>query len=126
LIVIDSSALFAIILEEPENVRCSEAIESADKLLMSAATLTECLVVASGKNLFNEMAAFLNALDLTVVPLSEQRAFDAGNSHRRWGKGRHPAKLNYGDSFAYALAKEFDYPLLFVGNDFALTDVEAA
>jgi ribonuclease VapC len=126
LIVIDSSALFAIILEEPENQRCSEAIERADKLLMSAATLTECLVVASGKNLFNEMAAFLAELDLTIVPLSERRAYDAGNCYRQWGKGLHPAKLNYGDSFAYALAKEHDCPMLFVGNDFALTDVAVA
>ncbi|HZF96553.1 MAG TPA: type II toxin-antitoxin system VapC family toxin [Allosphingosinicella sp.] len=65
-------------------------------------------------------------LDPEVVPLTEERARAAAEAYRTWGEGFHPAKLNFGDSFAYALAKEHDCPLLFIGNDFSKTDVKIA
>ena len=126
MIVIDGSALFAVLLGESESSRCRAAIEAADELYMSAGSLTECLIVAAGKDVYDEMQNFIAALDLTIMPVSELRAYMGAEAYRIWGKGFHKASLNLGDSFAYALAKELDCPLLFVGNDFARTDIEAA
>ena len=126
MIILDGSALFAILLDEPEADRCVDAIENADKLLISAASFTECLIAAAGKGVSERMNALLNGLDIEIIPLTEQRARAAADGYRIWGRGFHKAALNYGDSFAYALAKEFGCPLLFVGNDFARTDIEAA
>lgn len=126
MIVIDGSALFAILLGEPEAHRCRAAIETADELYMSAGSLTECLIVAAGKAVYDEMRNFIAALDLTIMPVNELRAHTGAEAYRIWGKGFHKASLNLGDSFAYALAKELDCPLLFIGNDFAHTDLQAA
>jgi ribonuclease VapC len=70
--------------------------------------------------------SFVSALDAIIVPLTETRARAAAEAYRHWGKGIDPAHLNFADCFAYVLAKEHDCPLLFVGNDFAKTDVKAA
>ena len=126
MIVIDGSALFAILFDEPDRRRCETALTTTDDVLISAASLTELLIVAAGKGIFDTMQAFVDALAPTVVPLTAGRARAAADAYRIWGKGFHPAKLNLGDSFAYALAIEHGCPLLFVGNDFALTDVTAA
>jgi ribonuclease VapC len=126
MIVIDGSALFAILLAEAEAPRCRAAIESADELYMSAGSLMECLIVASRKDVYDEMRNFIAALDLRIIPVTENLARAGVEGYRKWGKGFHPAKLNMGDSFAYILARDLDCPLLFVGNDFALTDVEVA
>ncbi|MEP6785058.1 MAG: type II toxin-antitoxin system VapC family toxin [Sphingomonadales bacterium] len=123
MIVLDGSALFAILLGEPGAQRCEDAIEHADELLMSAASLTECLIVAAGKGVHDEMAAFLDGLHPTIVPVTVDRARAAADAYRAWGKGFHKASLNFGDSFAYALAMEHECPLLFVGDDFSRTDV---
>jgi ribonuclease VapC len=126
LIVLDGSALFAILLDEPQGSACEAVIERERELLLSAGSLTELLVVAAGKGIFDEMVGFINSLGPTVEALTADRARAAGEAYRQWGKGRHPASLNICDVFAYALAKEHDCPLLFVGNDFALTDVTPA
>lgn len=126
MIVIDGSALFAILFDEPGRSRCETALTATDDVLISAASLTELLIVAAGKGIFDTMQAFVDALAPTVIPLTAERAGAAADAYRIWGKGFHPAKLNLGDSFAYALAIEHGCPLLFVGNDFALTDVVAA
>ena len=107
MIILDGSALFAILLDEPEADRCVDAIENADKLLISAASFTECLIAAAGKGVSERMNALLNGLDIEIIPLTEQRARAAADGYRIWGRGFHKAALNYGDSFAYALAKEF-------------------
>jgi ribonuclease VapC len=125
-IVVDTSALMAILLGEPEAADCRSAISAHADLLISAPTMTEALIVAAGRQLHGEMAALIDALMLTVTPLSEARAYAAVRAYRRWGKGFHLAKLNFGDAFAYALAEEMNCPLLYVGDDFARTDVQRA
>lgn len=126
MIVVDSSALLAVLQGEAEGQACSDALSADDEPLMAAPTLAEVLIVAAGRQLHGEMARLIGELAMTVVPLTEARAYDAVREHMRWGKGFHPAKLNLCDCFAYALAKEQGCPLLFVGNDFARTDVAAA
>lgn len=126
MIALDGSALFAIMLDEPAAKRCETAIREADALILSAGSFTELLIVAAGKAVFDEMSRFVGALQPTIIPLTANRARSAAQAYRRWGKGFHPAAFNFGDTFAYALAIEHDCPLLFVGEDFAKTDVEAA
>ena len=126
MIAVDTSALMAIVLGEPEAAACRIAVAGASELLIAAPNLTEALVVAMGRDVHGEFAALIHDLALTVVPLTEGLAYAAFRAHRRWGKGVHPAKLNLLDCFAYALATERDLPLLFIGNDFASTDVAAA
>ncbi len=126
MIVVDGSALFAVLLDEAAASACATALEEADPLLMSAGSLTEFLIVAARKDVLDLSQGFITALAPTIVPVTEQRARAAAEAARLWGKGVHPASLNFGDCFAYALAKEHDCPLLFVGDDFALTDVKAA
>lgn len=118
--------MLAIIKGETESFRCRQALSADDNVLISAGSLTEMLIVAAGKDLLDPMQAMLAALQPTVVPLTEARARAAAGAYGRFGKGFHPAGLNFGDCFAYALAREYDAPLLFVGNDFAQTDVTPA
>lgn len=94
--------------------------------MLSAGSLTELLIVAACKDVLDDMRGFLVALGPNIVDVTAERARAAADAYRRWGKGFHPARLNFGDSFAYALAKENDCPLLFVGEDFAKTDAAPA
>lgn len=126
MIVVDTSALIAILLWEPEGFVCESALWEEDDVLISAGTLTETLIVAGRQNAGAALRVLLDELDLTVVPLDARAAGQAADAYDRWGKGVHPARLNLADCFAYALAKERDLPLLFVGNDFAQTDVKRA
>ena len=126
MIALDGSSLFAILLDETEAERCAAALNAADALIISAASYTECLIVAARKDIFQEMSDFLAELGPEIIPLTATRARAAADHYRIWGKGFHKASLNYGDSFAYALASEFGCPLLFIGNDFARTDVTVA
>lgn len=84
------------------------------------------MIVATGRELGGEMGNLIGDLELTVVPLTEALAYAAVRHYLSWGKGFHPAGLNYGDCFSYATASEHDCPLLFVGNDFAKTDIRSA
>jgi ribonuclease VapC len=124
-IVVDTSALMAIALDEPQADACIAVLESADQVLISAGTLAEALIVAGGKGIASVMAQTVETFRFTVAPVSEAGARRVAQAHARWGKGIHPASLNFGDCFAYALAKEQDCPLLYVGKDFARTDVQA-
>ncbi len=124
--MVDSSALVAVLENEPEAAACRLVLGGTTELLIAAPTLTECLIVAAGRGLHPEMGVLVSDLQLTVVPLTEARAYDALRAYLTWGKGFHRAGLNLGDSFSYALAKEHNSPLLFIGNDFALTDVTSA
>lgn len=126
MIAIDTSALLAMLLGEPEAAACRDAVAAHDDILIAAPTLTETLVVAAGRKLHGEMARLIDDLVLTVIPFSEELAYAALRGYLRWGKGYHPASLNLGASFAYALAKERDCALLYIGNDFALTDIRSA
>ena len=124
--IVDSSALVAVLMAEPEADELSEFLESR-AFSVSAATLTECLIVLRGKGGEAKALALDELLELTratIVPLDEVQARLAGNAYSRYGRGSgHPARLNYGDCFSYALAISRDEPLLFTGDDFVHTDV---
>lgn len=126
MIVVDSSALIAITLAQPEGRRCMVALHASPRTLISAATLTETLIVAMGRDCSAQMRTLLDTFGLLVEPVTADRVHAAALAYSRYGKGWHAAGLNYGDSFAYALAAEYDCPLLYVGNDFALTDIASA
>ena len=123
--ILDTSALLAIVLGEPARESCLAAIEKVDRMAISAATLAESLVVGIGKGVEEETRALLFALAPEVLPVTAEVAYAVGEAHRRWGKGRHPAALNYGDCFSYVAAKQSDLPLLFSGNDFSRTDIRS-
>lgn len=126
IVALDGSALFAILLGEAEATACRTAMRAAEKMILSAGSLTELLVVAAGKKVSDEMMDLLDLARPEILPLTEFRARAAAEAYRHWGKGFHPAGLNLGDSFAYALAIEHHCPLLYVGEDFAKTDVPSA
>jgi ribonuclease VapC len=126
LICVDSSALMAILLGEPDARRCAAVLAAEPDLVISAATLAEVLIVAGHHGLADEIADLVEATRLQVFDVTGTSAVRAAEAYRRWGKGRHPARLNYGDCFAYALAAHLDCPLLFVGDDFAKTDLKSA
>jgi ribonuclease VapC len=125
-IVLDGSALFSILLNEPERDRCAAVLERESSILLSAASLAEILIVAVAKNVLGPTQEMLEALAPTVVPVTQQRARSAAEAYQHWGKRIHAANLNIMDTFAYALAIEHRCPLLFVGNDFSQTDIVPA
>lgn len=126
--VIDSSALVALLLSEPEADRIESAIANRVPRFLSAANLLETSIVVenrSGREMGMDLDHLLYTAEIEVVPVDRELTEIARQAWRRYGKGRHPAALNFGDCFAYALAKKTGSPLLFVGNDFAQTDIEA-
>jgi ribonuclease VapC len=125
-IAVDTSALFAIAAGEASASECAKVLVAEPEILISACTLAEALIVASRKNIGAEMKRLIKGAGLTVVPVTEADAILVAEAHDRWGRGVHPAALNYGDCFAYVLAKQRGCPLLFVGNDFSQTDVQVA
>lgn len=128
--VVDTSAVFAIVLGEPEREAFANLIEQAERRLISSATAVECIaVLASRRPSADPMVAMefiLEDLALEVAPLDLAQWRAAADALIRFGKGRHPARLNLGGSFAYALAKVTGEPLLYKGGDFALTDIASA
>jgi ribonuclease VapC len=126
--VVDTSALVAILLGEPEAARFGRAIATAGRCAMSAASYVEFGMLAASHVSFDTSAvdAALRRWRIEVLPVTAARARLALEAFHAFGKGRHKARLNFGDCFAYALAKERGEPLLFKGGDFALTDVAAA
>ncbi len=126
--IVDTSAVIAMLFGEPEAAAFARAIETAPKRRISAASWVEAALVADNRSVqaSAEFDAFMDRLGLEVMPFTPDQARRARDAHRRFGKGRHPARLNLGDCFAYALAQERNEPLLFKGEDFAQTDVKAA
>jgi ribonuclease VapC len=125
-IAVDTSALMAIVLDESTAERCSTAIESAEVLLISAGTVAECLIVADRRNVGEAMSLLITDLGFSIISFSAASARRVAQAYSKWGKGVHPAALNFGDCFAYELAKYHDCPLLFVGDDFSKTDIKQA
>ncbi len=124
MIVVDTSALLAIVLHEEAGPSCMAALRADDRLLISAGTLTEALIVAQNRAGKTDMEDLVEGLGFEVVPVTRDTARRAAAAHARWGKG---AKgLNFGDCFAYAVAKEKNCPLLYVGRDFTKADIESA
>ena len=125
-VVLDSSALIAILYGEPATDRLLEAIDSAGELLISAGTLAEAHIVAARRGIGRQMVDLLDALAPEVVPVTAETAYRLALAYDSWGKGVHASGLNFGDCFAYVLAKDRGLPLLYVGTDFARTDVITA
>lgn len=116
----------AVLLNEPLGDDCEAALNAESHLLISAGTLTEALIVAGGRNLRDEMQALIDAGGFEIVPVTSGSARQAANAHAKWGRGAKTAGLNFGDCFAYEVAKANDCPLLYVGRDFIKTDVRSA
>lgn len=125
MIAVDTSALMSVILDEPEAEACIDALEREDRILISAGTLAEALIVASRRNVGTELSGLIDGLGIEVVPVTAAAARRVARAYEQWGKGLHPATLNFGDCFAYELAREQNCALLYVGGDFARTDLQS-
>ena len=126
--VIDTSALVAILQDEPERRAFNEAIEAAESCSLSTASFVETSMIIEsryGPDGTRDLDLFISKADITLVPVDEEQAYVARQAFRQYGKGRHAAGLNFGDCFAYALAKTLAEPLLFKGRDFAATDLDS-
>lgn len=126
MIVVDTSALVAVLLDEPGAEACASILQTEEECLISAGTLAEAMIVAERRGAAAELMTMLDGLALEIVPVTTATARAVAAAYGRFGKGSHPAALNFGDCFAYALARERACPLLFVGNDFSRTDITAA
>ncbi|MBN9186352.1 type II toxin-antitoxin system VapC family toxin [Microbacterium sp.] len=128
--IVDTSALIALVKDEPDASAVLAALARDTRPAISAATLLEASIVADGSRdpvRSARFTALLDALSLEVVPFTAVQAAAARHAYREYGRGSgHPARLNLGDCFAYALATERHEPLLYVGDDFARTDVRSA
>jgi len=124
--VLDTSALLAILLGEPERRTFAESIEAAERRLLSAANFVETSMILESRHGADGVGALdrlLAAAGIEIAAVDAAQAREAREAFRRFGIGRHRAALNFGDCFAYALAKCRSEPLLFKGNDFSETDV---
>lgn len=126
MIAVDTSALMAILLDEPQAGACMAALEGETEILISAGTVAEALVVSSMRNVGGEMARLIDGLGFDVVSVTPAAAHRVAAAYARWGNGNHRAALNFGDCFAYEVAKHHGCPLLYVGRDFTRTDVRSA
>jgi ribonuclease VapC len=128
--IVDASALIAILRDEPEAASCAMAIEDAPARRISAVNFVEAAVVIDGSRdpvACRRFDDLVKAAGLVIEPVTEEQARIARDAYRDFGKGSpHPAKLNFGDCFAYALAKVTGEKLLFKGDDFGHTDIAPA
>ena len=127
--IVDSSAVLAILFDEPDAKRHAAAIMAASPCRMSVANVLEAAIAAErrgGDTAAQEFDTLVETAEIEFVPVTVEHLQAARRAWRRFGKGNHPAALNFGDCFAYALARTTDEPLLFKGEDFARTDIEAA
>jgi ribonuclease VapC len=128
-VIVDTSALIAILFKEADAAAFIGAISASDRLAIAAPTLIEVTTVSEGRvgaAMQAELDDLLRTIRPEIVAFTAEHAQIARDGWRRFGKGRHPAGLNLGDCFAYALAKSRGEPLLFKGDDFSKTDVKAA
>jgi ribonuclease VapC len=127
-VVLDTSALLAILLREPEHDALAELLADAEDPLISAATLLEASIVMqvkTGDDGVVALDALLAAASVRCIAVDRSQALAARHAYARYGKGRSPAALNFGDCFAYALARVQGRPVLYKGNDFSATDVDS-
>ena len=125
--VIDTSAFLAILLAEPERGRFLKLLSESGIRLVSAANVLETSIVVEsrrGEAAGRELDLFLHRAKVEIVPVDEEQVSIARHAWRKFGKGRHPAALNFGDCFAYALTKTSNEPLLAKGGDFSNTDLQ--
>ena len=124
--IIDTSAIIAILFEEDDAISYAKAITEADSCRISAATFVETAIVVEAQTRNNggrQLDAFIRRAGIVIEPVTEEQAHIARQAFIDFGKGRHPAGLNYGDCFSYALSKATQEPLLFKGKDFGKTDL---
>lgn len=124
--ILDTSAILALLSGEPEAARIGRAVLHAVVRRVSAANLVEAGIVVQarfGDDGARDLDLLVAKLALTIEPVTARQSDLARRAFRRYGKGRHPAGLNFGDCFAYALAKETGEPLLYKGDDFSRTDI---
>ncbi len=127
--IVDTSAIIAILEQEPEANFFEDRLLATSEKFMAAPSLLEACMVASGRRGpegIGEVEELIRVLAVRILPFDERAARSAIDAFGRFGKGRHPAGLNFGDCISYALAKSEAMPLLFKGNDFRLTDIEPA
>ncbi len=115
----------AILREEETKDACLAVLASNVEVRVSAGTLVEAYVASEYRGIGGLMVSLVRSLKLEVVPVTSETAEFARLAFQRWGKRRHPATLNFGDCFSYALARQLDCPLLFVGDDFSQTDIQS-
>ncbi|MGO9512935.1 MAG: type II toxin-antitoxin system VapC family toxin [Steroidobacteraceae bacterium] len=127
--IVDTSAIIAILFNEDDAEIYAKAITRADSCRISAATFVETAIVVEAQTKGNggrQLDAFIRRAGIAIEPVTEEQAHIARQAFLDFGKGRHRAGLNYGDCFSYALSKATREPLLFKGKDFAKTDLTAA
>ena len=127
--VIDTSAILAVLQDEPERRVFNEIIEAADERRISAASFVEASIVIETRyeaEGLRDFDLYLAKAAIEIYAVDEDQALAARRAFRDYGRGRHAAALNFGDCFAYALAVTLGEPLLFKGSDFARTDVAVA
>ena len=127
--IVDSSAILAILFAEPDASVFAKAISEAESCKVSAATFVEVAVVVEAHTKDSgsrQLDAFLRRAGIEIQSVTEEQAHLARQAYSDFGKGRHPAGLNFGDCFSYALAKATGEPLLFKGNEFSKTDIAPA
>ncbi len=126
--IVETSAIVAILFRESEAERYEKAILEAQNCRMSVVSYLEAAIVLESRNGIaagHDLDALLKEMDIELEPVTLDQAQGARRAWQRFGKGNHPASLNFGDCFSYALAEATREPLLFKGRDFALTDIEA-
>jgi ribonuclease VapC len=127
--VVDSSALVSILLEEPKYERLFEKAMSAEVTIVGAPQALEAVMALSGRSRTDPrhlLGGLLRTISAEIVPFTEEHYEAAVSAFFRYGKGRHPAGLNFGDCMSYALAAVSGMPLLYAGNDFSKTDIQSA
>lgn len=126
MIVVDTSALMAIVLDERSADACTDCLAEQAEVAISAGTLAEAIIVAGRRGVRRELERLVAGLGMEVVAVTAVSARRVADAYERWGEGVHEVGLSYGDCFAYDLASYRDCPLLFVGDDFSRTDIERA
>jgi ribonuclease VapC len=125
-IAVDTSALMAIALGETDADACMRVLETETEVMISAGTVAEALIVAARRNVGEEMTRLIDGLGFEIVSVTSASARRIAAAYARWGRGAHPAGLNFGDCFSYEVAREHSCPSLYVGDDFSKTDLASA
>jgi ribonuclease VapC len=128
-VIVDSSALVAVLRKESGYVEINRAMRDSELVSIGAPTLVECVVVmgrTEGGQGIDALLCLIDDFGIEVLPFDKLHSELATVAFLDYGKGRHPARLNYGDCMTYAIARSADRPLLYTGDDFAQTDIQAA
>lgn len=125
MIAVDTSALMAIVLNEASADACIAALVAEEDVVISAGTVAEALIVAARRNIADEMVRLIDGLGFEIVNVTPASARRVAQAYEIWGKGVHPATLNFGDCYAYEVATDRACRLLYVGDNFSRTDIES-